>query len=109
MFAWAFNNWAQFILFYVAFILAALGLSTCLDTILRQHGALKTRGFLDTISAPLLFIRSRMKAWSFLVQGPEIIQTAYDKVFYSHFVIASVGVVVTLHITLFHGSCVIIV
>ncbi len=79
--AWALTHAAEVALLGGSCMLAAIALSSLLDAVLKNDGASKKHDFLLVILSPLVLLKSRLKALSFLIQGPAIIQAAYEKVF----------------------------
>ncbi|XXH01354.1 pre-mRNA-splicing factor rse1 [Hypoxylon texense] len=77
--AWALTHAAEAALLGGFCMLSAIVLSTLLEAVSKNESAPKKQSFLLVILSPLIYLKSRIKAFSFLIQGPAIIQAAYEK------------------------------
>ncbi|RYP79128.1 hypothetical protein DL771_000106 [Monosporascus sp. 5C6A] len=77
---WVLNNLIEAALFGGSCIILAWTLSRWLGALVKQKDdAFKTPCIRSILLRPLLVLKARFDAWSFLIRGPAIIQAAFEK------------------------------
>ncbi|QLI65112.1 Cytochrome P450 monooxygenase BOA4 [Metarhizium brunneum] len=77
---WVLNHLSRGLLLYGLCLMLALTLSALLNGLFsHKRNELKARSSRFILIEPFYILKSRLVAWSFLIPGPSIIQTTYEK------------------------------
>lgn len=78
---WVLNHLSRGLVLYGLCLMLALTLSALLNGLFsHKRNELKARSSRIILLEPFYILKSRLVAWSFLLRGPSIIQTTYEKV-----------------------------
>lgn len=78
---WVLNHLSRGLFLYGSCLMLALTLSALLNGLFsHKRNELTSRSSRFILLEPFYILRSRLVAWSFLIRGPSINQTTYEKV-----------------------------